>query len=160
MHISDVILHMYVFIYMIYSSFSSLEIKRHFPLIMIMIMLKPKALTLVFLSMLLVLHYLTDQAISDSPLEHTGITTLPPVQDSCVNSCAQSPPLLPPPPPKTGYCRRSYSAPPPPKYMYVTGVPGELYRTEPDDQWGYYSSANQNSVKCLLIIVIVGFVVI
>ncbi|VVA96315.1 unnamed protein product [Arabis nemorensis] len=112
--------------------------------------------------MLLALHCLTDQASSDSTLKHTKFTTLSPVQDSCVNSCAhESPPLLPPPPPKTVYCSRSSSAPPPPSYMYVTGVPGELYRTEPDDQWGYYSSANRNLVKCLLvIIVLVGFVIV
>ncbi|CAE5965967.1 unnamed protein product [Arabidopsis arenosa] len=88
--------------------------------------------------MFLVLHYLTNQANSDSSLEHTGITT----------------PLPPPPPPprKSTYCSRSSSSPPPPTYMYVTGVPGELYRTEPDDQWGYYSSANRNLVKCLMVI--------
>jgi len=125
--------------------FANLEIKRHFPLIIIiMIMMKLKPLILVFFSMFLVLHYLTNQTNSDSYLGgHTGITT----------------PLRPPPPRKT-YCSKSSSSPPPPKYMYVTGVPGELYRTEPDDQWGYNSSVNRNLVKCLLVIVIVGFGVI
>lgn len=133
---------MSLFIYMHYKCyFPSLEIKRHFPLIMMMMKLKP--LVIVFFSMFLVLHYLTNQANSDSSLEHTGITT-----------------PLPPPPPRKTYCSRSSSSPPPPKYMYVTGVPGELYRTEPDDQWGYYSSANRNLVKCLMVIVIVGFGVI
>ncbi|CAL9219414.1 unnamed protein product, partial [Arabidopsis halleri] len=103
-----------------------------------------QSITNVFFSMFLVLNYLTNQANSDSSLEHTGITT----------------PLPPPPPRKSTYCSRSSSSPPPPKYMYVTGVPGELYRTEPDDQWGYYSSANRNLVKCLMVIVIVGFGVI
>ncbi|KAL1211490.1 hypothetical protein V5N11_023503 [Cardamine amara subsp. amara] len=107
--------------------------------------------------MFFVLHSLTNLAysISSSTMEHTKITTSPPVQDSCVNSCDQSPSL---PPPRSVYCSRSSSSPPPPKYMYVTGVPGELYRTEPDDQWGYYSNANRNWVKPLLVIVIVGVV--
>ncbi|KAF8049385.1 hypothetical protein N665_2223s0012 [Sinapis alba] len=106
-------------------------------------MLNPKPLVIIF-SMFLVLQCLTYQANSASPLEHTET----PVQESCVSSCAQ------PPPPKKVYCRRSSSPPPPAKYMYITGVPGELYRTEPDDQWGYYSSANQNTIKSLLVIVI------
>lgn len=108
-------------------------------------MLNPKPLVMVF-SMFLVLQCLTYQANSASPLEHTET----PVQESCVSSCAQ------PPPPKKVYCRRSSSPPPPSKYMYITGVPGELYRTEPD-QWGYYSSANKNTIKSLLVIVIVGW---
>ncbi|KAL9827462.1 putative short-chain dehydrogenase/reductase SDR, NAD(P)-binding domain superfamily [Arabidopsis thaliana] len=99
-----------------------------------MIMMKLKPLILVFFLMFLVLHYLTNQTNSDSYLGgHTGITT----------------PLRPPPPRKT-YCSRSSSSPPPPKYMYVTGVPGELYRTEPDDQWGYNSSVNRNLVYLVL----------
>lgn len=124
-----------------------------------MILMKPKSPILVFFSMFFVLHSLTNIANSVSTMEHSKITTPPPVQDSCVNSCDQSPPLLPLLPPKSVYCIRSSSSPPPPKYMYVTGVPGELYRTEPDDQWGYYSSANRNSVKSLLVIVIVGVII-
>ncbi|ESQ49765.1 hypothetical protein EUTSA_v10021775mg [Eutrema salsugineum] len=119
--------------------------------------MKPKPLIIVS-SMFLVLHCLTYQANSDSPLEHTET----PVRDSCVNSCAQPKPLPlpPPPPPKTVYCSRSSSPPPPAKYMYVTGVPGELYRTEPNDQWSYYSSANRNSVQCILVIITVGWFVV
>ncbi|CAA7032787.1 unnamed protein product [Microthlaspi erraticum] len=88
-------------------------------------------------------------------MEHSKITTLPPVQDSCVNSCAQPPPLPPPSPRKPLYCSRSSSPPPPAKFMYDTGVPGELYRTEPIDQWGYYSSANRISVKYLVVMIII-----
>lgn len=152
-------MHMHVvYIYIFFIVLSQVLI-LHFPSNMIIIMMKAKPLILVFFSMFIVLHCLTNQANSDSPLEHTAITTTqPPVRDSCVNSCAQPPPL--PPPPRKTYCSRSFSSPPPPKYMYMTGVPGELYRTESDDQWGYYSSANQNSVKCLLVIVIVGFRVV
>uniref|UniRef100_A0A0D3B9J0 Uncharacterized protein n=1 Tax=Brassica oleracea var. oleracea TaxID=109376 RepID=A0A0D3B9J0_BRAOL len=92
---------------------------------------------------------LTYHVNSASPLEHTET----PAQESCFSSCAQ------PPAPKKVYCRRSSSPPPPAKYMYITGVPGELYRTGPGDQWGYYSSANNNinTIKSLLVIVIVGW---
>ncbi|CAN8260565.1 unnamed protein product [Cochlearia groenlandica] len=87
--------------------------------------------------MLPLLQCLTNHVNLDSPLKHTEITTMPP--------------------PKTPYyCTRSSSSPPPPQFMHVTGVPGELYRTEPDNQWGYYSSANRNSIKCFLVIIIVG----
>lgn len=129
-------------------NFPSSKIKRRFLLVIILIMLNPKPLVRV-LSMFLVFQSLTYHVNSASPLEHTETT----VQESCVSSCAQ------PPPPKKVYCRRSSSPPPPAKYMYITGVPGELYRTEPDDQWGYYSSANQNinTIKSLLAIVILGW---
>ncbi|CAH8388265.1 unnamed protein product [Eruca vesicaria subsp. sativa] len=100
--------------------------------------------------MFLIVQCLTYHANSNSPLKHAETT----VRDSCVNSCAQ------PPPPKKVYCRRSSSPPPPGNYMDVTGVPGELYRTEPDNQWGYYSSANRIKVKSLLVILIVACLVL
>lgn len=145
------LLHAHVCVY-IYDLllFSSLEIKTKFRIkYQIMIMLKFKHLILV---LFLVLHYRTHQASSDLPMEHSKITSLPPVQDSCVISCAQQPP---PPPPKTVYCSRASSPPPPAKFMYVTGVPGELYRTEPVDQLGYYSSANRISVKYIVVMTII-----
>lgn len=128
--------------------FPSIKIKRRFLLVIILIMLNPIPLVIVF-SMFLVLQCFTYHVNSASPLEHTET----PAQESCFSSCAQ------PPAPKKVYCRRSSSPPPPAKYMYITGVPGELYRTGPGDQWGYYSSANNNinTIKSLLVIVIVGW---
>ncbi|XP_002532967.2 uncharacterized protein LOC8276573 [Ricinus communis] len=66
----------------------------------------------------------------------------------CVNPCAQLPP--PPPPPKTVYC--TPLAPPPPRFIYVTGVPGNgnLYVTDPYENWDYYSDATHNVVSWFL----------
>lgn len=82
----------------------------------------------------------------------------------CVNPCAQQlppppppppPPSPPPPPPKnpsTPYC--APLAPPPPRFIYVTGVPGDLYVTNPSNTWVYnYSGAGRNVIAGLLLLV-------
>ncbi|KAJ0042303.1 hypothetical protein Pint_18630 [Pistacia integerrima] len=66
----------------------------------------------------------------------------------CVNPCDQLPPP-PPPPPKTTYCPPL--APPPPRFIYVTGMPGQIYQTAADT-WGFYSRAECNVAKILLVV--------
>ncbi|XP_021904597.1 probable inactive serine/threonine-protein kinase slob2 [Carica papaya] len=75
----------------------------------------------------------------------------------CVDPCAQLPPPPPPPPspppppppPKTVYCNPV--APPPPRFIYVTGVPGQLYYTDADE-WGFYSGAGRNGAMALMVL--------
>ncbi|KAL5743418.1 hypothetical protein ACOSQ2_026534 [Xanthoceras sorbifolium] len=79
----------------------------------------------------------------------------------CVNPCGQlpppppspPPPPPPPPPPKTPSCpQQQQLPPPPPRFIYVTGVPGEIYQTEVDN-WGFFSrSAECNVAKKLLLL--------
>ncbi|KAL3735632.1 hypothetical protein ACJRO7_024714 [Eucalyptus globulus] len=53
-----------------------------------------------------------------------------------------SPPPLPPPP-MTAYCSPlpvPPPPPPPPRFIYVTGVPGDVYSSNTNDDWHYYYS--------------------
>ncbi|KAF5479979.1 hypothetical protein F2P56_000759 [Juglans regia] len=88
----------------------------------------------------------------------------------CVNPCAQQQMPLPPPPPppappknpSTQYCTPLAPPlpPPPPRFIYVTGVPGNLYETDPYNTWVYYSGAGQNviGIMRLLLLVVCGVV--
>uniref|UniRef100_A0A2N9J0F7 Uncharacterized protein n=1 Tax=Fagus sylvatica TaxID=28930 RepID=A0A2N9J0F7_FAGSY len=79
----------------------------------------------------------------------------------CVNPCEQQqpppppppppPPLPPPPPPQTPKNPSSQyftpqAPPPPPRFIYFTGVPGNLYNTDPYNTWVYYSGADRNVI--------------
>ncbi|XP_041002387.1 probable pathogenesis-related protein ARB_02861 [Juglans microcarpa x Juglans regia] len=86
----------------------------------------------------------------------------------CANPCAQQQMPLPPPPPppappknpSTQYCTPLTPPlpPPPPRFIYVTGVPGNLYETDPYNTWVYYSGAGQNviGIMRLLLLVVCG----
>ncbi|XP_062152064.1 uncharacterized protein LOC133860490 [Alnus glutinosa] len=80
----------------------------------------------------------------------------------CVNPCAQQLPPPPPPPPpppaapknpSTPYCT-PLAPPPPPRFIYVTGVPGDLYVTDPAyNTWVYYSGVGRNVIVGFLLLV-------
>ncbi|XVE72187.1 hypothetical protein DITRI_Ditri11bG0018800 [Diplodiscus trichospermus] len=76
----------------------------------------------------------------------------------CVNPCGQQslpppPPPPRPPPPRFTYCNPPPVSPPPPRFYYVTGVPGQLYTTDPDhDRWTFFSNAGRNVVGILLLL--------
>ncbi|KAF8030639.1 hypothetical protein BT93_E2930 [Corymbia citriodora subsp. variegata] len=62
-------------------------------------------------------------------------------------SPSPSPPLPPPPPPKTTYCSPLPVTPPPPRFIYVTGAPGNVYSSNTNDDWHYYyAGASRNRV--------------
>lgn len=76
-----------------------------------------------------------------------------------MNPCGQQslpppPPPSPPPPPRFTYdCNPVPMSPPPPRFYYVTGVPGQLYTADPDDdRWTFFSNAGPNVVGISLLL--------
>lgn len=106
-------------------------------------------------SLLLLFILLTDA--DTSPLVSVGLEN-PDVEIKC-GSCPCSKPCIqrPPPPPPPPYCNPALSpppppprfiyttgvpghlSPPPPRFIYTTGVPDNVYQTDVNSQWYYFS---------------------
>ncbi|XP_030530455.1 uncharacterized proline-rich protein-like [Rhodamnia argentea] len=77
---------------------------------------------------------------------------------TCSDPCGQQQ-SLPPPPPPPPRPPPPPLPPPPPRFIYVTGMPGNLYSSDTNDDWHYYySGASRNRVAGYNeLVLLVGF---
>ncbi|GAV73126.1 hypothetical protein CFOL_v3_16613 [Cephalotus follicularis] len=128
-----------------------------------MIMLSPthrwsiQTLLMMFHLFILSLKPIITCATFTSKLDQTLVPQEPDTGIKCGTSpCADPYPHLPcppPPPPKNAYCAPCTLPPPPPRFIYVTGVPGNLYPSTDTNEWTFYSSARRNVETWLMFFV-------